>query len=179
MSGPWIAAIVAAAITAFWLIGAYNRLVGLRNGIVALFAPVDEQFRARQLLLREQVDRLTELAPQAAPLLDALNAAMSQADAACAHARMHPGAAGATRSFRLADEILEAARARLPAEVTAEVVADAPLAELGQRLAASQASLDFTRRRFNEAVLEYNAAVRQFPTWIAAALFGFRPAGIV
>jgi LemA protein len=175
MSSGWIAALGTAALTTFWLIGAYNRLVGLRNGIVALFAPVDEQFRARQLLLREQIDRLGELAPESAALLDALNAALAQADAACAHARIRPGAAGATRSFRLADEILEAARARLPAEA----LADAQLAELNQRLAASQASLDFTRRRFNEAVLEYNAAVRQFPTGIAAAMFGFGPAGIV
>jgi LemA protein len=171
-SAAWVTLGIAALLT-FWMVGAHNRLVALRNAIVALFGPVDEQFRARQLLLREQSEAIAALSPGSEALLDALNAALSQADAACAHARSHPGAAGATKSLRLADEILDAARARLPADA----FGSSALAEIQARLIATQASLDFTRRRFNEAVGEYNAAVRQFPTWIVAALFGFRPAG--
>lgn len=170
----WTALGIAALLT-FWMVGAHNRLVALRNTIVELFGPVDEQFRARQLLLREQGEAIAALSPASAALLDALNAALSQADAACAHARSHPGAAGATASLRLADEILDAARARLPADT----LGSGSLAEIQARLLATQASLDFTRRRFNEAVGEYNAAVRQFPTRIVAAMFGFRPAGPV
>lgn len=175
MSGAAIGVLGLVAVLTFWIVGAHNRLVRLRNGIVALFAPVDEQFRARQVLLREQGERLLEVSPSVAPVLDALNAALSQADAACAHARTRPGAAGATTSLRLADEILGAARDRIPSEA----LQDAALVDVNQRLAVTQASLDFTRRRFNEAVSEYNDAVRQFPTWIVAMLFGFRAAGIV
>lgn len=164
-----------AAVLAFWMVGAHNRLVALRNTIVALIGPVDEQFRARQALLREQAEAVAARSPESAPVLEALQAALSQADAACANARSHPGAAGATASLRLADEILDAARARLPAAL----LRSGPLAEIQARLDATQASLDFTRRRFNEAVGEYNAAVRQFPTQIVAALFGFRPAGLI
>jgi LemA protein len=171
-SAAWITLGLAAVLT-FWMVGAHNRLVALRNAIVAMFGPVDEQFRARQLLLREQGEAIATLSPGSAALLDALNAALSQADAACAHARTRPGAAGATTSLRLADEILDAARARLPADA----LGSPGLVEIQARLVATQASLDFTRRQFNDAVGEYNAAVRQFPTWIVAALFGFRPAG--
>lgn len=175
MSSGSVVAFAVAAILIFWIVGAHNRLVALRNGIVALFAPVDEQFRARQLLLREQIDGVAPRTGQAGEVIDALHAALSQADAACAHARTHPGAAGATASLRLADEILDAARARLPPDWLAE----ARPAEIHARLVQTQASLDFTRRQFNEAVTAYNHAVRQFPTWIVAALFGFRPAGFV
>lgn len=175
MSTGGIVVFAVAAILIFWVVGAHNRLVALRNGIVALFAPVDEQFRARQLLLRQQIDAVAPHAGEAADVLDALSAALSQADAACAHACTHPGAAGATASLRLADEILDAARARLPPDW----LADEALAEINARLVQTQASLDFTRRQFNEAVTSYNHAVRQFPTWIVAALFGFRPAGFV
>lgn len=175
MSSGSVVAFAVAATLIFWLVGAHNRLVALRNGIVALFAPVDEQFRARQRLLREQIDALGPRDGESAAALDALNAALSQADAACAHARSHPGAAGATASLRLADEILDTARARVPEAW----LADAAFLEINARLAHTQASLDFTRRQFNEAVTAYNHAVRQFPTWIVAALFGFRPAGFV
>ena len=39
------------------------------------------------------------------------------------------------------------------------------------------ATLAFARKQFNEAVLEYNSAVRQFPTVLIVGLFGFRGAG--
>jgi LemA protein len=165
----------AAAVLIFWIVGAYNRLVVLRNEIVALFAPLDEQFRARQQLLREQSQAIAASAPDAAANLEALQAALSQADAACAHARAHPGAAGAIASLRMADDILTAARARL----RTDEMTDAALAELNTRIVAGEASLDFTRRQFNAAVAKYNDSVRQFPTWIVAAMFGFRPAGQV
>jgi LemA protein len=37
--------------------------------------------------------------------------------------------------------------------------------------------LAFARRQFNDAVMEYNAAVRQYPTVLIVGLFGFRGAG--
>jgi LemA protein len=54
---------------------------------------------------------------------------------------------------------------------------DDALAELHAELAASDTTLAFARRQFNDAVTEYNLAVRQFPTWIVAGLFRFRGAG--
>lgn len=163
--------ILVGALLVFWVVGAYNRIVSLRNELVARFAPLDEQYRLRQQLLREQAERLAAEGRAEAADLEALQAALAQADAACGHAKLHPGAAGAIKSLRVAEEVLAATRARLPS-----VTADESLAELAMRLAAGEASLDFTKRRFNDAVREYNDAVGQFPTWIVAAVFGFRPA---
>jgi LemA protein len=169
MTGGTIALLLVAAVLVFWTVGAYNRLVGLRNQIVALFAPLDEQFRQRHQLLREQAQALAALPGQSAADLDAVHAALSQAEGACAHARMHPGANGAIASLRLAEDVLAVARARL----SAQALADPGLIETNARLATAEASLEFTRRRFNEAVAEYNAALGQFPTWLIASLFGF------
>lgn len=173
MSSTQIIWAVVGAALLFWIVGAYNRLVRLRGEIVRRFPPVDEQFTLRGGLLQRQIDALAPVLPGAAPRIDALRAACEQLGAACAHARKHPGAAGAITSLRLADDILDEARSKLPLQSAAGL----DLSVLGAQLAASDATLAFSRRQFNDAVLEYNAAVRQFPTVLIVGLFGFRSAG--
>ena len=172
MTTPQIVGAVLAAVLLFWSVGAYNRLVQLRGAIVRQFAPVDAQFRARHALLLQLLAALEPVLANAAPRIDALRAACLQVEAACAHAKLRPGATGAVTSLRLADEILAEARARLP-------VPSAPgseLAALNTQLQASDATLAFARRQFDAAVLDYNQAVRQFPTLLLVGLFGFRSA---
>ena len=172
MSTEQIIGGVLAAALLFWIVGAYNRLVRLRGDIVQRFPPVDEQFTLRHALLQQQIDIVAPALPDAAPRIDVLRAACQQVEAACAHARQRPGAVGAVTSLRLAEDILGEARARLPVQSVAGV----DLSELNARLTASDATLAFARRQFNEAVIEYNAAVRQFPTVLIVGLFGFRGA---
>ena len=173
MSTAQITLWVAAAALLFWAVGAYNRLVRMRGAIVRQFAAVDVQFRERQALLQQLIDTLALALPHAAERLDALRAACTQADAACAHARVRPGAVGAITSLRLADDIVAEARARLPVQSAPGLA----LAPLNAQLAATDVTLAFARRQFNEAVAEYNLAVRQFPTLLLVRLFGFRVAG--
>lgn len=170
-----ISAWIVAAVLLFWAVGAYNRLVGLRNAIVRSFAPVDEQFTVRHALLERQLAAVAAVLTNAAQRLDALGAACLQADTARAHAKAHPGARGAITSLRLADDIVAEARARLPVQAVGGVA----MSELNARLAASDAALAFARSQFNAAVLDYNRAVRQIPTRLLAALFGFEPAGML
>ena len=160
------------AVLLFWTVGAYNRLVRLRGAIVRQFVPVDEQFQRRHALLLQLLDALAPVLANAAPRIAGLRAACQQVEAAFAHAKVRPGAAGAVTSLRLADAILAEARARLP-------VPSAPgseLAGLNARLIESDVALAFTRRQFDAAVLDYNRAVKQFPTVLLVGLFGFRSA---
>lgn len=173
MSTSQIVEWVIGAALLFWVVGAYNRLVRLRGTIVVRFAPVDEQFRRRQTLLQQQLAALVPVLLNAGPRLEALRAACQQVEAACAHARLHPGAVGAIASLRLADGILSEARARLPVQS----VAGTDLSALNSELAAVDATLAFARGQFNQATTEYNHAVAQFPTALIVSLFGFRRAG--
>ncbi len=173
MSSFQIVCWVIGAALLFWIVGAYNRLVGLRSAIVRQFAPVDEQFRLRHALLHEQLEALGPLLGDGGAALDALNAACQQAEAACSHARLRPGSTGAIASLRLAEEILNEARARLATPSPAS--ADAQ--ELVARITATDTTLAFARNQFNDAVLEYNHAVKQFPTALIVSLFGFKAAG--
>lgn len=162
------------AIVAFWLVGAYNRMVRLRSDLVARFAAVDERYGQRHALLESQLELLSTALASAAPRLDTLRAACRQADAALAHARARPGAASAVTSLRVAEDILADARSRLPVQAIA--VAGNDLPELNQRLASSDTALTFARGEFNEAVRAYNEAIHQFPTVLVARLFSFRAA---
>lgn len=169
MSSQAIVLGILAAVLLFWAVGAYNRMVSLRNTMLGHFSAVDEQFRSRHALLLQWADTL---AGGDAALLDSLRAACQQAEAACTHARGRASNAGALTSLRLAEEILSQARARLPAPEGAD---EAQMA-LATALAEADTTLAFARRQFNEAVQGYNHAVGQFPTWVIAGMFGFRAA---
>jgi len=165
-----VAAIV--AILVFWMVGAYNRLVALRNDLVARFGTVDERYRQRHALLERQLELLSAALTAAAPRLEALRAACRQADAAREHARARPSAASAVTSLRVAEDILADARAHLPVQA----LPGTDLPELNTQLATSDTALTFARAEFNAAVAAYNESVRQFPTLLVARLFSFRAA---
>jgi len=160
------------AILVFWVVGAYNRLVRLRNDLVARFGAVDERYRQRQALLDRQLELLSGALAAAAPRLDALRAACRQADAAREHARARPSAAGAVTSLRVAEDILAEARAHLPVQA----LPGTDLPEINTQLANSDSALTFARAEFNAAVSAYNESVREFPTVLVAQLFSFRAA---
>ena len=165
MNGQTLLIALTAAVLVFWSVGAYNRLVGLRNELLRCFAPVDEQFRARHALLQRWADSATEAGPA---VLESFRAACQQAEAACSHVRASPARAGTLTSLRLAEDILAQARERLPAGADEALTA---------ALAEADTTLAFARRQFNDAAHAYNRAVSQFPTWVLAGLFGFRKAG--
>ena len=163
---------VVCAVLLFWAVGAYNRLVRLRNVILRRFVPVEQQLAERSALLQRQVAALGEASGSAQRELEELKAARAQVDAAWETARRRPGAVGAINSLRLALQILAQVRARLPLAPCAS----AELAAVHNELAACDNALRFAQGQFNDAVLAYNVAVRQFPTGLLAALFGFRSA---
>ena len=173
MTSPEIVLSVVGAALLFWIVGAYNRLMRLRGAIVRQFVPVELQLKQRDKLLMQQLDALASVLPSAVPRLDALRAACRQCHTASSHARVRPGAAGAIASLRLAEEIVGEARARLPVQAVAGI----DLTDLNAQLNATDTTLAFARRQFNDAVTEYNDAVRQFPTALIVGMFGFRAAG--
>lgn len=172
MNATSIALWAAAAVLLFWTVGAYNRLVRLRQALTRRFAVVDQQCDARQALLQRLADTLAAT-PEGEDAAQTLRAACAQSDAARAHVRARPAQAGTVTSLRLAEDILAVTRSRTADAVPAEAAADTLRAEL----AALDNTLSFARRQFNDAVDAYNRAVAQFPTWLIAGPFGFRSAG--
>jgi len=179
---PW-AVLAAAAVLVFWMVGAYNRLMALRNRIGSAWADVDTARRHRA----EAVEPL--LAALQAPLaaeqgaLDAFAAQHRQSADAAAAVSGAPVSVATTTAWVRAEAALAAAAARLLA--LAEQQRDA-LAEGGNMAAPhlavwheGQTRLGFARRVFDTAAADYNAALMQAPTRWLRRLFGFGPAGLM
>ena len=181
MSTGQITAWAVGAVLVFWGVGAYNRLVSLRNDISRAFVPVDAQIRQRHQLLEQWVDALRPARPGDAVAFDAVIAACGQLQAACDVVRSRPSAARPMASLRLAEDTLAEARLRLKGVLPTQVdeLAALGVASLTEELATADNTLVFARRQFNQATQGYNEALDQFPTWLIAGLFGFRGAGIL
>ena len=179
MTSGQIAGWTVAAVLLFWAVGAYNRLVSLRNEISRAFVPVDTQMRHRHTLLKQWVESLRPFVDHAPQQLDAVLAACGQLQTACEVVRLRPSASRPMASLRVAEETLAAARTRLAAELPAqpERLAGVGAAVLTEELAAADSTLAFARRQFNETIQTYNDALHQFPTWLIAGMFRFHGAG--
>lgn len=179
MFSSHIAAVLLIAVLVFWMVGAYNRLVSLRGNVSRRFQPVDEQVMHRHAVLIRWVDALRPRFEPAVQPLEAVRAACAQVQAALEALRRHPAAERHANTLRVAEETLSQARARVQHDVQQkdDATSNASLQALQDELASADTTLGFACRHFNEACALYNAARRQFPTWMVASLFGFGGAG--
>ena len=179
MSGDEIAALAVVAVLGFWMLGAYNRLVRLRQAIAATFAQVDAQLRQRHELLAELIAAASAELAGVPEVLAAVEAARQQARVAADRAAERPAGAGRLASLVLAEQVLRTAVSRLFTLARAQPAlrSDGNLRAAMAGLSATQHRLAAARDAFNAEVLGYNASLRQFPTNLVAAMFGFGEAG--
>lgn len=174
-----LATIAVVAVLGFWCLGAYNRLVGLRNAIGAAWTPIDAALARRHELtaaLRVALGR--ELRDEHA-WLDSLLAASLQVRACADAVRTRASAAEPLASLVLAEGVYSAAAARLSAlaDQRPDVAAHSDIADALAELRELDTRLVFARQWFNDSASNYDAAVRQYPTHLLAGLFGFARAG--
>lgn len=181
MNTVLIVSLIVLAVLVFWGVGAYNRLVRLRNVIANSFAQIDVQLKRRYDLIPNLVEVARKYAAHERETLEAVTAARNQAKAAADVARTRPVAAGAVTSLAVAEEALTGAMGRLMAIVEAypELKADQSLRELAEELTSTENKIGFARQIFNDATLDYNNAAQQFPTNLMASMFGFREAAML
>jgi LemA protein len=183
MTTQHILALILTAVLVFWGVGAYNRLVRLRNDVTRAFTPLEAQVGQRHALLLAWALALRPLLEESPQPVDAMCAAAEQLLVASERAHQRPTSVRTIASLRLAEETLAAARDRLSADLPAHLhqthLSDASigLSGINDELAAAGSTLAFARGQFNAAVEHYNQAIGQFPTLLIASLFGFRLAG--
>ncbi len=182
LSTSQILGLIGVAVIAFWIVGAYNRLVRLRTAIHEAFAGVEAQIRQRHELLGAWTTALREVFDDSAQI-DALDAAAAHLMQTVEASRQRPSATAAMGNLAVAENTLVAARGKLAAALPAHINQPSlseragDLSGLGDRILAVDSTLAFARQQFNAAVEVYNAALRQFPTTLLAGLFGFQSAG--
>ena len=168
-----------AAVLVFWVLGAYNRLVALRNGIVSAWARIDEPLQQRATAIEPLVGALRAPLADESSTLDKLLEAHVGVRGSAEALRLRPAVAERALACAQAESVFAAALARLLAlldqqpELRAQPEIAAPLATLRD----AGTKLAFARALYNDAAQAYNDAARQFPTTLVARAFGFGAAG--
>ncbi len=167
-----------AALLFFWSVGAYNRLMSLRNAIGEAFAQLDTHLKERSEVCDKLLAAVSPRLPSEQATFDALATAQAESQAATQAVRAKPWAPDPAGSLAVAGALHAAALTRLmslldhQAELRSETEIDALVSEL--KLVERQRA--FTRQVFNKAVSQYNEALHQFPTRVLANLYGFSEA---
>lgn len=178
MSLTAIVLLVIAAVLVFWAVGAYNRLVRLRNEIGNAFAQIDVQLKRRHDLIPNLVEVARKYMEHERDTLERVTAARAQVMAATDLVKAKPLDNGPIKSLGLAEGVLAGAMGRFQATVEAypELKADVRMQELSEELTHTENRIAFARQLFNDVTLDYNNAAQQFPTNVVAGVFSFREA---
>ncbi len=159
----------------------YNRLVRLRNAISNSFAQIDVQLKRRYDLIPNLVETARKYLQHERETLEAVTAARNQAYAAAGVARQAPTSAAPVAALGAAEGVLGGALGRLMAVVESypELKADQTMRELSEELTSTENRVGFARQAYNDAVLDFNNGVGQFPANLIAGLFGFGQAAML
>jgi len=145
-------------------VGAYNRLVALRQNANEAFADIDVQLKQRQDLIPNLVETVKGYAAHERGTLDEV----TQARAAAATATSVEGKVQAENALSGALGRLMAVAEQYP-----DLKANQNFLQLQGELADLENKIAAARRFFNNAVGEYNAAIQRFPAVLIAGMAGF------
>ena len=169
------------AVLMFWAVGAYNRLVRLKNTIANAFGQIDVQLKRRYDLIPNLVEAAKKYLSHERETLEAVINARNQAKSASDAVRSRPANALAVTTLAVAEQALTNSLGSLFAlnEAYPELKADETIRELSEELTSTENKVTFARQAFNDAVLDYNNAQGQFPTVLLAKLFSFAPSAML
>ncbi|NMM10532.1 MAG: LemA family protein [Polaromonas sp.] len=181
MSMNTLVYITLASLLVFWAVGAYNRLVRLKNIIGNAFGQIDVQLKRRYDLIPNLVDAARKYLQHEQSTLEAVIVARNQARTASDAVRSRPANANAVTALAVAEQALDGSLGRLfaVAEAYPELKADQTIRELSEELTSTENKVSFARQAYNDAVLDFNNAQGQFPALLIARLFGFAPSAML
>jgi LemA protein len=158
--------IVILIVVALFAIGAYNRLVSLRNQTQNAWKQIDVQLKRRHDLIPNLINTVKGAMGFERETLEAVVAARNTAIAAS-----NSGSVPATAA---AETQLTGALSRLLAVVEAypDLKATGNVAQLQEELTATENKIGFSRQLYNDTATQYNTAQQTFPTMLFAGMAG-------
>ena len=173
--------LVIVALLVFWVVGAYNRLVSLRNRFKNSFAQIDVQLKRRYDLIPNLVEIAKGYMKHERDTLEAVIAARNQAVTANARAVLDPADAAAVQQLSAAEGSLTASLGKMFAlsEAYPDLKANQNMMQLTEELTGTENKIAFSRQAYNDSVMQYNTSIEQFPGSVLANMFGFKLAELL
>ena len=160
-----------------WVVGAYNRLVALRNRFKNAYAQIDVQLKRRYDLIPNLVETAKGYIKHERGTLEAVIAARNAASAANVRAAQNPGDAAAMKELSGAETALTGTLGRLfaVAEAYPDLKANTTMMTLMEELTSTENKVAFARQAYNDSVMAYNTQRETFPTNMIAGAVQLRP----
>ena len=155
------------AVIAFWIIGAYNSLIGLKNQVANAWMQIDVQLKRRHDLIPNLVGTVKGAMEFERATLEAVISARSKAVAATG-----------VRATAQAEGELSQALGRLfaVAEAYPDLKANQNVLQLQEELTSTENKIGFARQLYNDVATQYNTKQAQIPTNLVAGLAKASPA---
>ncbi len=149
---------------ALWVVGFYNSVIGLNEGVDNAWAQVENQFQRR-----------FDLIPN---LVNSVKGAMEQEQEVfgnIAEARTRYAGASTVNEKAAAATEVESALARLLVimENYPQLRSTETVQNLMNELAGTENRISVERKRYNEIVKDYNVKIKTLPNNVLAGIFGF------
>lgn len=142
----------------------YNNMVSMRESIDAAWAQVENQLQRRNDLIPNLVEVTKGYASHEKEIFDHIADARSRLI----------GAGSRDQKIDAANDLSSAlSRLLVIAERYPDLKANQQFARLSDELAGTENRLATERRRYNEAVREYNTYIKKIPQNLTARMFGF------
>ncbi|WP_344705251.1 LemA family protein [Parerythrobacter jejuensis] len=160
----WVIVIGVVVVLAIFVIGIYNRLVGLRQNVRQGVADIDAQLRQRHDLIPNLVETVKGYASHETDTLEQVTEARNRA------------ASGQVSSSDEAQLKIALDRLLALSENYPDLKANVNFQELQRELANTEDKLAAARRALNAAVSRFNTARESFPAILFAGALGFQEA---
>ena len=161
----------------FWVIGIYNSMVRMDEGVSSAWAQVENVYQRRADLVPNLVATVKGYAEHESSTLEAVVNARAKAT----QMTVDPSSLSEAEiaQFTAAQDELGAAIGRLLVSVERypDLKANQNFLELQAQLEGTENRITVERQKFNEAARSYNVTIRRFPNNIFAGMFGFEKKG--
>jgi LemA protein len=162
-----IVLLIIVAVVGFWIMGAYNGLIALKNQTANAWKQIDVQLKRRHDLIPNLVNVVKGSMNFEKETLEAVISARSRA----------MGAQGVAQTAA-AETALSGALTKFfaVAEAYPDLKSSQNMRDLQEELASTENKIAFARQLYNDTATSYNTKQMQFPTNLVAGLAKATPA---